>query len=874
MSLKEETKGIFTRYGLTDDEINVLLAYLGLPQATASMIADYLEMDLQLVQNITAKLVKEGFLREIEDKVGINRYIPLEPYFSLFVKESQVFREEIEKIKDAVLEDQSNRFNELEDIKSKAIDKVNTAVQDQIDDFFKVSDEHDADKKAVIEKARDRFTDTSKTLEKDIHNIINSDYNELESDVNQMDADSAALWDQHSSKFTQDNNDLNAKLDEISNNHVSHTEDLEKNLHGIIDNLNSQLKSIADGFISKYEQGINEAKDGINNIISDLLKDYAERVNKLETEIKKDLDQHVENHKKNAEELKPTLESILEKYMARMHDVIEDLKRRITKLLFEHIDHLKSTTDKMQASLKDRVENRQNQLEDQVKSFEENTIVLIDNLSDIANKLSELAEVLASRGSAFKALFIGKHKQWVELNNEIQERISKISGSMKDDFTASTSEYMKETAETKEVMKKEIEDTLVDENGKLKGETEDLDKKAQETVNAELEDLAKDLSTEIDNTMKGNIQHCKDTTVKLKDSVQSSFATHKADYDAAINRHLKKSLDYYSDCDKDVKNKVDSWYSEMDIDHNKAKNDISTETNSQIADIKKHLEDTKNKNIEHSKTFEKDKEDTKAKQKEIYTTKLQKIRKDFDDTNNEVSEKINAEIELFKNECAEMDEKLHNMLEDHKAKYNENATSLRDSLNNTISENTQNTKDAIAAFTLQFMQQIDDANELALNNEDKLNDILKASASIVDVPKATTWHVIGKKAIYSAIIDALSRVKSSIIIVTHEVVPKILEAIGTTAYNKKSIRFFYTTHWTPEYNEILTKMKRLGNIQFRQLKSEGDFIAMTKDAEEVVLAPVSKKEEEIIGIVSNQEGYCTLYSKIIGPVFQANSRPI
>jgi hypothetical protein len=69
-------------------------------------------------------------------------------------------------------------------------------------------------------------------------------------------------------------------------------------------------------------------------------------------------------------------------------------------------------------------------------------------------------------------------------------------------------------------------------------------------------------------------------------------------------------------------------------------------------------------------------------------------------------------------------------------------------------------------------------------------------------------------------------------------------------------------------------MKALGNIQFRQMKTQGNFIAVTKDAEEVILAPFSKKEDEIIGVVSTQEGFCTLYSQIIGPVFQANSRPI
>jgi hypothetical protein len=69
-------------------------------------------------------------------------------------------------------------------------------------------------------------------------------------------------------------------------------------------------------------------------------------------------------------------------------------------------------------------------------------------------------------------------------------------------------------------------------------------------------------------------------------------------------------------------------------------------------------------------------------------------------------------------------------------------------------------------------------------------------------------------------------------------------------------------------------MKQLGNIQFRQLQTTGEFFAVTRDAEEVILAPATDKEAELIAVVSNQEGYSKLYSQFIGPIFQANSRPI
>lgn len=872
MSLKENSKPIFTDYGLNDQEIKILLAYLSTPQATVSMIAGLLELDYDLVKETTAKLVEAKLIREIPGK--ITRYVPLEPYFSLFIKQSENFRTGIEKIKDAVLQDQSKRFKELENIQNGAISEVDTAVKNQVDEFFRVSDEHDADKKQVIDTANSRFTTEAKQLESDIHGRIETDYEDLNSDVRQMESDAVKVWDENSAKFTNDNNELNGNLDQISDAHVGQTNALEQNLHGIIDGLNGQLKTIADGFVQKYEEGINSAKDGINNIIADLLKDFADRVNKLENEMKRDLDEHVEKHKENAQALKPSLEEILAKYMDRMHNVVEELKKLISKLLLEHVDHMKSTTDKMDSQLKNRVDERQDELVGQVKSFEDNTVVLIDNLAEISENFTNLGETLASRGSAFKALFLGRHKDWVALNDDIQNRVADLSGSMKTDFTASTSDYIAETEQTKESLKGEIDKILSNENQGLKSETETLDNKAQSTVNAELEGLASDLSQEIDSTLKENIAHCKDTTVKLKDSIQSSFSTHKGDYDAAINRHNKKTLDHYGDCDRDVKNKVDGWYSEMDKDHQKAKNDITTEKDSQIKDINDHREKTKSKNVEHSKTFEQDTESVKNKQNEIYTNRLEKIRGDFDASKQETSQKIDGEIEQFSKECKETDDKLHAMLEEHKSKYKENATTLQQSLTNTISENTKDTRDAIADFTLEFINSIDEANEIADQNEDKLNDIFEASQSVVETAETNTWHVIGLDAIIEAVADSLTRVKSSVIVITHEVIPKVLELMSETAFNRKSARIMYTTHWTPEYEPILAKMKGLGNIQFRQLKSRGEFIAMTKDAEEVILAPISRDEENIIAIVSEDDGYCKLYSQIIGPVFQANSRPV
>ncbi|GAG04365.1 unnamed protein product, partial [marine sediment metagenome] len=169
----------------------------------------------------------------------------------------------------------------------------------------------------------------------------------------------------------------------------------------------------------------------------------------------------------------------------------------------------------------------------------------------------------------------------------------------------------------------------------------------------------------------------------------------------------------------------------------------------------------------------------------------------------------------------------------------------------------------------------DDATEIAEKNENTLDDIHKASSSIPEIEEITTWQVVGRDALVAAIKDAIYRVKSSIIIVMPYVIPEILQVISEFAYQKKAVRFMLTSRFEMgTYGDIIRKMMGLGNIQFRQLSGAMEFFALTRDAEEVILGPATEKEGEMISVVSNQTAFSILYSQFIGPIFQANSRPI
>ena len=750
MSLKEFTKEVFTRYGFTEEQILVYLAYLRVPRATASEVylaltEEHQDLQFEQVLEITNWLVDKGFLKHVP---GIaDRYVPLEPFFELFTSESGIFRSEIAKIKDNILSDQANRFESLESIQDKSINEVVTAVDSQLKLFFDDSDTKSVTKAERISNARNRFTNTSKSL--------------------------------------------------------------EENLHSIVDTLNSDIKSISDSRIKENDASVTKSKEDLTRLIADLLSDFSTRVGNLEQELKKDLDNHVDRHRTIANDLKPRMEQILEKYLERMDKIVSDLKQRIANLLKEHETHVKDTTQTLQTNLKATVDERHRVLTEQSNEFKSMTLTLIDNLLEHANRFTDFSADMAKKGF----FWMGKKKKYKARHETTIQDVLTYTEPMKDEFIKTTEDYIKNTRETTDRIKSDVTEIMTRENDNLNNETSELDHKAQETINVQLETLATDMSGEIDTTLQNGVKDCSETTIKLKDSLESSLKQHHRQYDDAIEKHKDDTLRNYTDFDSNVKQIKDNWIRDVDD---------------------KFIASKRN-----------------------------------------VSDKTTAEINLWGDESADLDRNLSEMLTDHKKKYEENAKTLQNSLSNTTRDTTQNIKDAIADFTLQFMNSIDDATELAENNEEKLKDIFNASSSIPEISEITTWQVVGRDSLIAAVKDAVYRTKSSIIIVTPVVIPEILQVVSEYAYQKKAARFMLTSFWDMnQYGAIIQKMLSLGNIQFRQLNTAGEFYAVTRDAEEVIIGPYTDRESEMISVISNQTAYAKLYSQFIGPIFQANSRPI
>lgn len=93
----------------------------------------------------------------------------------------------------------------------------------------------------------------------------------------------------------------------------------------------------------------------------------------------------------------------------------------------------------------------------------------------------------------------------------------------------------------------------------------------------------------------------------------------------------------------------------MDREHQRIKGEVTSETTNQIKDTNEHLKKTKEKNDIHSRDFEKDVKEVEVSQRRIFDDFLREVLDDFKGCKTNVSEKINGQIGLIKDETREMD---------------------------------------------------------------------------------------------------------------------------------------------------------------------------------------------------------------------------
>jgi len=174
--------------------------------------------------------------------------------------------------------------------------------------------------------------------------------------------------------------------------------------------------------------------------------------------------------------------------------------------------------------------------------------------------------------------------------------------------------------------------------------------------------------------------------------------------------------------------------------------------------------------------------------------------------------------------------------------------------------------------------------KILANFRDNIDKLKKASGSVewvlqnawMELEKAPqlaaekTWNIVGKAAVMTRIQDMVKRTRSHIVIAF----PTLLEApLMDIAKVKKATR---VTLLVPakkheqKDEQMLRELSKSGNITVR-VSPDLPYFGCSKDSEEVLLAPMTQKDNELVGVASTQDEYTQLFDKIVLPALLAPS---
>ncbi|TFF92986.1 hypothetical protein EU546_06825, partial [Candidatus Thorarchaeota archaeon] len=137
-----------------------------------------------------------------------------------------------------------------------------------------------------------------------------------------------------------------------------------------------------------------------------------------------------------------------------------------------------------------------------------------------------------------------------------------------------------------------------------------------------------------------------------------------------------------------------------------------------------------------------------------------------------------------------------------------------------------------------------------------------------DFPGArNTWNVVTREAVVAHMRDMLSRAKSKVTLI----VPDAQDIPTDTLKELKStVGVELVVTESPALSRQAKPLVGRGNIRVRS-RSEKDVYACVRDSEEVLLAPATPEGRDVIGFVSEDDGFVRFVMSIVGPIFQART---
>ncbi|TFG08687.1 hypothetical protein EU538_06665 [Candidatus Thorarchaeota archaeon] len=137
-----------------------------------------------------------------------------------------------------------------------------------------------------------------------------------------------------------------------------------------------------------------------------------------------------------------------------------------------------------------------------------------------------------------------------------------------------------------------------------------------------------------------------------------------------------------------------------------------------------------------------------------------------------------------------------------------------------------------------------------------------------DFPGArNTWTIVTREGVLAHMKDMLARAKSKVTLIipeAHDIPTDTLKEL------KSAVGVELVVTESPMLNREAKPLVGRGNIRVRS-RPDKDVYACVRDSEEVLLAPAASQDHDVIGFVSEDDGFVRFVMSIVGPIFQART---
>ncbi|MGD2072447.1 MAG: hypothetical protein PVG65_03050, partial [Candidatus Thorarchaeota archaeon] len=617
---------------------------------------------------------------------------------------------------------------------------------------------------------------------------------------------------------------------------------LEKTKHTIGD----ELGSIAERTKSRIEEFANTAlgnlealKQSLQNQIIQAVAKGSEQIQALTTSATNEIEQGVETE---IQQLGTRLEEQVSEYKSMHNSMTMNIDETISEQVNQHSEMLDVLLNKATVSHEEMLDEvdtiRRHSIGDLDTKLSESKSVTIDSISLMKNETSEiiqnmetlLQDSIETTGNKTQNAISGLRIATDTYVNSLQENRSSLIAGLR----TRRNQLRSTLAESVETSASEGQARLHDESAavlQMLTEKSDEMKTSAQTDIASIEEKGTALFTSTSEKIEQSFDSVDSTVRTTLEEVKNNLAHSMNELKGGLTEHSASLL-----------SRIDSSVGEIE-------SSIDTKTEQQHASIDSVSEDTKSGidslSIKLTSTIENAADTVKTESIKVVTTAMKSTKKSTEGLKAELEENLTAGYNGLNSDTTDVQNALNQLLD-----------KLQESPMLGLTEETLD--EAFAA----------PAEGAGADAAAVLSKVWERVGA-TDFPGAKDfWTVSTRSAVLSHISDMVQRAKSKITLILaypKEIPTEMLVDIKSTV----GVELVVT-----EGGLLADKARPLvgrGNVRVRT-RTETDVYACVRDAEEVLLAPVTKDDRDVIGIATEDPGFVKFTMGVIGPIMQAKAK--